>query len=177
MIGTLAKLATAIQVLGLLSKAQNANDAALREHLISLLDGEQVHARAKSIVEGIPPEYRAKRARSIPYTLWDLLGHLRLAQHDILTYIQDPAYVAPQWPDDYWPSVKEPSRSQWSHEVKAFLADLEKLKKVIKDSKRSLFESIQGGEHTLLREILIVANHNSYHLGQMVLLRRRFGIW
>jgi DinB superfamily len=151
----------------------------MRKQLVELLEGTGIHAVVKRVVEGIPPEVRAKRVRNLPYTLWQLLEHVRLTQHDILNYMTDAEYEAPEWPDSYWPTGRKPSGEMWEKSVRTVLRELGKIKSMAKDPKIDLFASVPCGEkeHTLFREVLVLAGHNAYHLGQMVVLRRLMGIW
>ena len=147
-----------------------------RKALIEVLDGTAVHAGVEAIVEGIPAEYRAKKVRGLPYTLWQLLEHIRLTQRDILNYMTDPDY---EMPDEYWPAAKKPTEEMWEESVRALLRDLRKVKRMARDPKLDLRKGVPCGveQHTLLREVVVLAAHNSYHLGEMVVLRRLLGIW
>jgi uncharacterized damage-inducible protein DinB len=150
----------------------------LESQLIKLLDGGWAHASIESVVQSIPPEYRAKKVRGLPYTLWDLLEHVRLSQRDILEYMRDPDYLAPDWPKEYWPTEKKPTGQMWKSSVEALLKDHRAIRRIIKGCD-DLLSPVPSGKksHTILREILLLGNHNSYHLGQMVTMRRLLGIW
>jgi hypothetical protein len=155
------------------------NDKALREHLIYLLDGGGAHATFDTAVARFPSELRGKKAKGIPYTAWQLLEHMRIAQWDILEFSRNPEHVSPAWPEGYWPqSEAPPSSLAWEKSVKSFRADLEAMKKLAASPKIDLFARIPHGEgQTVLREVLLVADHNAYHLGQLVLVRRVLGTW
>jgi uncharacterized damage-inducible protein DinB len=156
----------------------NESDA-LRTHLLRLLDWQDAHTSFDAAVEGIPPERQGARPPGLPYSPWELLEHLRIAQRDILDFCRDPAYSEPKWPDDYWPSSPEPpAEDAWEASVAAFRADREALKRLTADSGRDLCAQIpHGSGQTYLREVLLVADHNAYHVGQLVVVRRLLGLW
>jgi hypothetical protein len=156
-----------------------ANDKALREHLTKLLDGAEAHADWRAVFADMPEDLRGNKPQGSPHTAWQLLEHMRIAQWDILEFSRDPKHVSPQFPDGYWPSTDAPpSADAWEKSVKAFARDLEDLKKLASDPKIDLFERIaHGNGQTILREALLTADHNAYHLGQMVLLRKMLGAW
>jgi len=155
------------------------NDQILREHLLKLLDGKQAHVGFEKVVPEILPEYRGAKAKGVPYTAWELLEHLRLAQIDIIGFCRNPDYKEPKWPDDYWPSQSAPANeAEWEKSVEKFKTDLNGFKKYISKPDLDLFATIpHGSGQTYLREALLIADHNSYHLGQIVLIRRVLGIW
>ncbi len=155
------------------------SDGALREQLASLLQWEDAHAGLDRVVEGVPQDRWAAKAPGLPYTLWQLLEHIRLAQHDILDFSRNPDYAELRWPDDYWPSA---DTAPTADEVAAYLAalrqDREALMAMARDPALDLFARIpHGSGQTYLRELLLSADHTSYHLGQMVVVRRALGIW
>ncbi len=156
-----------------------ANDKSLREHLVKLLDGGQAHATFDAAVKGLPAELRGKRPKGAEHSPWELLEHMRIAQRDILEFSTDSKYAAPNWPDDYWPeSPKPPNDNAWAKSVRAFNADLEAMRKLVADESTDLYAPIQHGDgQTILREALLVADHNAYHIGQLVLVRRLLGAW
>ena len=155
------------------------NDAALREHLVNLLTAGHAHATFDQAVKGLPVELRGKVARGAEHTPWQLLEHLRIAQWDILEFSRNAKYQAPKWPDDYWPKSKAPADDKaWEKSVRAFRKDLKQLVALVEDPKTDLFAKIPHGEgQTILREALLVADHNAYHVGQLVLVRRLLGAW
>ncbi|HEU0013292.1 MAG TPA: DinB family protein [Longimicrobium sp.] len=155
------------------------DDRALREQLAKVLDWEDAHAGFGAAVEGIPPEMRGVRAEGMPHSAWELLEHLRIAQRDILDFCRDPGYTEPSWPADYWPaSPAPPSAGAWDASIAAFRADLEAMRALALDASTDLFARIpHGGGQTVLREVLLVADHNAYHVGQLVSLRHALGIW
>jgi hypothetical protein len=150
------------------------NLAALREHIINLLTKAEAHVDAKSELENFPAELRGRKPKGAPHTPWQLLEHMRLAQWDILRFSLDANHVSPKWPDDYWPKADAPpSDRAWQESVHNFLAELEEMCELVRDSKRDLFAKLPHGTgQTLLREALLVADHNAYHLGQIVMVRR-----
>jgi uncharacterized damage-inducible protein DinB len=155
------------------------SDRALREHVAALLRWEDAHPGLDRIVEGVPQDRWAATASGLPYTLWQLLEHLRLAQHDILDFSRNPAYRELRWPDDYWPPAGTvPTAKQVSDTAATLRNDCEALVALALDRKIDLFARIPHGTgQTYLRQLLLAADHTSYHLGQMVVVRRALGIW
>ncbi|HEY0038984.1 MAG TPA: DinB family protein [Longimicrobium sp.] len=151
----------------------------LRSHLVRLLDWQDAHATFDAAVQGIEPEFQGIRPPGLPHSAWELLEHLRFTQRDILDFCRDPGYVEPKWPDAYWPSsAAPPSPDAWNHSASAFRDDRGTLKQLAADPEVDLFAAIPHGTgQTILRELLLVADHNAYHVGQLVLLRRALGIW
>jgi hypothetical protein len=153
--------------------------AALREHLVRLLTWRDAHADFDAAVTGMPPDQMGVRPTGLPYSPWELLEHMRIAQRDILDFCRDPEYTAPKWPDDYWPpSPAPPDGGAWAASVAAFKADRDAMKQLAADPATDLFATIPHGEgQTYLREILLVADHTAYHVGQLVIARRLLGTW
>jgi hypothetical protein len=154
-------------------------DEAVRDHLGRLLGWEDAHAGLESVVDGIPPRMRGVVPEGLPYSAWQLLEHLRLSQYDILEFCRNPGYVEKHWPDDYWPrSPTPPTADAWDASIAAFRRDREALQQLAADPSLDLLAPIPHGTgQTLLRELLLVADHNSYHVGQLVVLQRVLGIW
>ena len=152
---------------------------ALRTQLDSLLDSNDAHAGFEAAVKDIPPELRGVQPSGSPHSLWQLLEHIRIGQHDILDFCINPAYAEKKWPDDYWPASPEPpSTGAWDESVAAFRRDRDAMKQLVTHSKVDLFAKIPHGTgQTYLREVLLVADHNAYHIGQLVAARRQLGIW
>ncbi len=152
---------------------------ALREQLAALLRWEDAHANLERIAAGVPHDRWSASAPGLPYTLWQLLEHIRLAQHDILDFCRNPGYTELRWPDDYWPPAGTvPSEADVSTTLGALRQDRDALAAMALDSRVDLFARIPHGTgQTYLRELLLVADHTSYHLGQMVVVRRALGIW
>ena len=155
------------------------NDKGLRAHLLYLLKGGGAHAGFERAVEGLPVAMRGKRPRGAEHSPWEILEHMRLAQSDILEFSRDPKHVSPEWPVGYWPKTKAPPNSTaWSKSVNAFRADLDAMCRLVSRKSTDLYAPIPHGDgQTILREALLIADHNAYHLGQMVLVRRLLGAW
>jgi uncharacterized damage-inducible protein DinB len=156
-----------------------ADDSALRAHLISLLDGGNAHATFDSVVRGFPVAKAGVRPKGLPYSAWELLEHLRIAQHDIVQFSLSAEHQSPQWPEGYWPAKPGPEKeTDWARSVRQIRKDLAEFKDVIQDAKQDLHRKFPWGDgQTLLREALLIADHNAYHIGQLVLVRRLLGEW
>ena len=161
------------------SMKQDHKDKVLREHVLYLLDGGGAHAKFDEIVADIPPQLLGQKPAKLPHSLWMLLEHLRMAQRDILDFSHNPEYVSPKWPEGYWPKTEAPSSpAAWTATVKQFRKDLKAMKDLLKDPQTDLFAKIPWGDgQTVLREALLLADHNAYHLGQMLDVRRLLGAW
>lgn len=152
--------------------------AALREHLVRLLTWHDAHADVDTALEGIPPALRGTVPKGAPHSAWQLLEHMRLAQHDILDFCLNPDYTELRWPDDYWPSAIPPTDRSWDESVAAYKRDRDAFVRLVRDQKTDLFARVPNGEgQTYLREVLLAADHAAYHAGQLVLLRRLLGAW
>jgi hypothetical protein len=151
----------------------------LRDQLVALLSKSQAHADFTAAVRDFPAGLRGKKVRGAPHTAWQLLEHLRIAQWDILEFSRNPKHVSPHWPDGYWPEkAAPPDDAAWEKSVRRFRADLKAMQKLVADPATDLFTPFAHGEgQTLLREALLTADHNAYHIGQLVLLRRLLGAW
>lgn len=154
-------------------------DAGLRDHLVRLLDWEEAHVGFDRAIEGISPDQRGARAPGIEHSPWQLLEHMRLAQQDILDFCVSPSYVHElKWPDDYWPAAAPPSDAAWRDSIASFVRSREQLKKLAREANDLTALVPTGkGNQTYLRAILLVADHTSYHVGQLVAVRRALGIW
>jgi hypothetical protein len=154
-------------------------DQSLRKHVVELLDGGQAHATFDDVVADFPAQSYGEVPNGLPHSGWMLLEHLRITQHDILDFSRNPKYKALKWPDDYWPKKSAPpNATAWDASVKSFREDLDAMKKLVADPKTDLFAKLPWGEgQTILREALLVADHNSHHLGQLIDVRRLLGIW
>ena len=157
----------------------DSKDKAIREHLLYLLRGGGAHAKFDEVVSDFPAKLRGKKVEGLPYTAWMLLEHMRIAQWDILDFTMNPKYKAMAWPANYWPKTEAPpSPAAWNNSIKAFEKDLKAMEQLVANSKTDLYSKISWGEgQTVLREALLVADHNAYHLGQLVTLRRLLGAW
>lgn len=147
-------------------------DKALREHLLELLDARSAHIDVASALEGFPLDRINEHIAGSPHTAWELLEHLRIAQWDILDFSTNPNYKEMTFPHDYWPK-KQAAEDDWSRSAEQVLADLQKMRDLVSDPNTDLFKPfVHGTGQTLLREAMLVADHNAYHIGQLMLLRR-----
>ena len=155
------------------------HDRELRAQLRKLLDWEDAHAGFDAAVEGIPPDKRGVAPEGLPHSPWQILEHIRRTQWDILDFCRNPEYVEPKSMKEYWPEgPAPPSDEDWDESVAAVRRDREDLKTMAGDPKVDLFAKVpQGTGQTFLREMVLVADHNAYHVGQLVLIRRLLGIW
>jgi uncharacterized damage-inducible protein DinB len=151
----------------------------LRDHLVRLLDWHEAHVAFDEAIDGVGPAHRSVTPPGLPYSPWQLLEHLRITQHDILDFCVNSRYKDKKWPDDYWPaSTEPPSEAAWDESVASYVRDREALKQLVRDPKTDFYAKIAHGTgQTYLREFLLVADHNAYHVGQIVLVRRLLGIW
>jgi hypothetical protein len=149
-------------------------DRLLREHLLYLLRGGGAHIGFEDALKDFPEGLFNARAAGVPYTPWQLLEHMRIAQWDIVEFSRSAAHVSPDWPEGYWPDkTREASRDDWRRSVERFRADLRAMEALVGDESSDLYAEIPHGTgQTLLREALLVADHNAYHLGALVTLRR-----
>jgi DinB superfamily len=156
-----------------------SSDTAVREHLIWLLEGGHAHIKFDDVVKGVPVDRAGERPAGLPYSAWEQLEHMRLAQNDMLRFSLSAEHVSPEWPAGYWPATPSPkSESDWSKSIRSFRKDLAEFVAVIRDPGQDLYRKFPWGSgQTLFREALQIADHNAYHLGQLVLLRRLLGEW
>ncbi len=157
----------------------NAPTNALRAQLHRILSWQDAHVGFEKGVQGLAPKLRGVRVEGFPHSPWELVEHMRIAQRDILDFCRNPAYEEPTWPDDYWPASSEPpSERAWDDAIAAFREDRAALEALATDESIDLFATIpHGNGQTYLREILLVADHNAYHLGQLIAVRRQLGAW
>ena len=151
----------------------------LREHVVYLLNGGGAHARFDDVVKNMPEPLRGIKPKGFPHSAWMLLEHLRLAQWDILEFSRNSKHKSPEWPKGYWPTTEvSPSADAWNKSIRQFRRDLKAMQDLVADPKTDLFARIPWGDgQTVLREALLIADHNAYHLGQLVDLRRLSGAW
>jgi len=151
----------------------------LREQLVYLLKGGGAHVHFMDALDDFPPGKYGTFANALPHTGWQLLEHARLAQRDILEFSRNPNHVSPPFPGGYWPKTPAPANDKaWEESVAAFQRDLEEMVHLVEDPRTDLFAKIPHGDgQTVLREALLLADHNAYHLGQLVDLRRALGAW
>lgn len=155
------------------------DDAIVRENVAALLTKGQAHVMPRKALSNIPPGARCRRPLPGLHSLWDLLEHLRLAQEDILRYTLDPAWKSPAFPAGYWPAPVESVTDQaWNASVTQFLSDLDEVVALARNPAVDLSATVPHGEgRTYLRQVLLVADHNAYHIGEVVLIRRALGEW
>jgi len=160
------------------NKAGN-HDQALREHLVSLLKGGGAHVHFMDAIDGFPEAKRGAFVEGLRHTVWQLVEHVRIAQRDILEFSRNPKHVSPGFPEGYWPKTPvPPDEAAWEESVQAFQHDLQEMIKLVKNPKTDLCAAIPHGDgQTILREALLLADHNAYHLGQLIDLRRALGTW
>ena len=154
-------------------------DAVAREQLLELLRGGGAHLTFDEAVAELPPKLRGARPPGQPHTPWRLIEHMRIAQWDILEFSRNPKHVSPKWPDGYWPKDDGPrTATEWDQSIAAFRDDLRAMQDLVADPSTDLFARIPHGEgQTIFREAMLVADHNAYHLGQLIILRRLLGAW
>jgi len=155
------------------------SDKALREQLLWLLGGGDAHLDFEAAVANLPVELRGRRPPGVPHTPWRLLQHMRIAQWDILEFCRNPEHVSPKFPDGYWQEDDGPPNVEaWDSCVEAFRRDLDAMRQLVSDPATNLFAPLSGSDgKTVLREALLVADHNAYHLGQLVAVRRALNTW
>lgn len=151
----------------------------LREQLLELLGGGTAHIKLSDVVDDFPFELLGKKPKGAPHTAWQLTEHMRFTVNDLLTFSTDSKYKAPKWPDSYWPKEEAPaSQEAWEECVKGLKADFHAFEKLVKDPRSNLFSKIPWGDgQTLLREVLLACTHTSYHLGELVFLKKELGAW
>lgn len=152
-------------------------DKALREHLLNLLGGGAAHVDFESVVRDFPAGEAHRKVGGLPYSAWAVLEHMRIAQWDILEFSRSAEHVSPKWPEGYWPPEgAEPDEGAWDRSVEQFRADLKEMEALVADPSTDLFASIPHGDgQTVLREALLLADHNAYHLGVLVTIKRLLG--
>jgi len=154
------------------------DDSMVRRQLVDLLRKGQAHVTLDQAVADLDPTVRGRRPASGTHSVYEELEHIRLAQEDILRYTLDAAWVSPKWPQGYWPRRSEPSEEEWSSCLAGVRADLDGVCALVQDAQRDLTAEIPHGEgRTYLRQVLLVADHNAYHLGQIVQTRKWLGAW
>ena len=155
------------------------NDEILRSHVVRLLTWADAHVIYDEAVVALPFELQGVKPPNLPYSAWQLLEHLRLTQLDILEFCRNPEYREPSWPHDYWPgAAAPPSDGAWHESVERFLADRAELVRMAEDPSIDLGAAIPHGDgQTYLREFLLVADHNAYHLGELIVVRRLLAAW
>ena len=156
-----------------------SSDGPFRQQLSKLLDWEEAHVGFETAVADLPLDVRGKQPPGLPYSVWQLVEHIRIAQHDILEFSRNAKHVSPEWPVGYWPkSVTPPNAASWDESVRLFRRDLKAMQKLVANPKTDLLARIAWGDgQTILREALLLADHNAYHVAQFVDVRRLLGAW
>jgi hypothetical protein len=154
-------------------------NASLRQHLIELLTGGHAHATFEDAIKGLPPTLCGTKPANFPHSAWMILEHLRIAQWDILEFSRNEKHQSLKWPEGYWPQTEAPATlAAWTKSVEQFQSDLKVMQDVVKNPETDLFAKIPWGDgQTILREALLVADHNAYHIAQLVDVRRLLGAW
>ena len=154
-------------------------DQALRQHLVYLLSDGGAHTKFEDVIKNFPANLRGKKAENFPHTAWMLLEHMRIAQWDILEFSRNRKHVSPQWPEGHWPKTEAPpSAAAWTESIQSFRKDLKAMEDLVSNPKTDMYAQIPWGDgQTVLREAMLVADHNAYHLGQLVTLSRLLGSW
>lgn len=155
------------------------HDKQLRQQLAKLIDWNEAHADFSSAVNDFPAKLRGQVPHGLTHSAWQLLEHIRIALWDIVEFSRGAEHTSPKWPEGYWPKEPgPPTQEAWEQSVKAVRENLEAMRKLIGDPKHDLFAPLaHGSGQTLLREALLVADHNAYHVGQLVLVRKALGAW
>jgi hypothetical protein len=156
-----------------------SSDQVVREQLLALMSGGNAHMSFEQAVANFPAEHFNTKPTSVSYTPWHILEHLHIAQWDILEFIRNPDHVSPQWPIGYWPSPAEAAdQDQWDQTIDSFLSDAQELRDIVTDPNTDLYASIpHAPDYTIFREILVVSDHNAYHIGEFAILRQVMGTW
>jgi hypothetical protein len=151
----------------------------LREHVLYLLDGGGAHAKFNDAVKDMPEELRGVKPDRLPHSAWMLLEHLRIAQWDILEFSRNSKHASPKWPEGYWPKTQvPPNAAAWNKSTKQFLKDLKAMQDLVANTKTDLYARIPWGDsQTILRQALLLADHNAYHVAQLIDVRRLVGAW
>jgi hypothetical protein len=154
-------------------------DAVVREQLLQLLRGGNAHLGFDQAIDAFPLEFINSRPPNVPYSPWQLLEHVRIVQWDILEFVRNPDHVSPAWPEGYWPlKDEEADPARWQQTIGAFRSDMVDLEAMIEDPATDLYADLPHAEgYTVLREILLVADHNAYHIGEFAILRQVMGTW
>jgi hypothetical protein len=151
----------------------------LRQHLLELLKGGHAHAKFDDAIKNLPPKLRGARPENFPHSPWMLVEHIRIAQWDILEFSRNAKHKSPKWPEGYWPkTAAPPSAEAWNESIEQVHRDSKAIEDLVKDPNADLFAKIPGGDgHTILREVLLAADHNAYHIAQIVDVRRLLKAW
>ena len=150
----------------------------IRNQLIFFLKDSNAHVNSEDVLRDFPMEHINSKIEGIEYTPWQLLEHMRLTQRDIIDFIEDANYKMPDFPAAYWPEKRQSDSDLWNTSIQLFFDDMDHLERIIKDHNIDLYQSMPAGDkYSVFREIMIVIDHNAYHLGQLILFRKHFGAW
>ena len=155
------------------------SDQVVRQQLLALLNGGNAHMTFEQAVADFPAEHFNTRPLNIPYTPWHILEHLRIAQWDILDFIRNPDYITPEWPKEYWPDPEAIAhQKQWDKTINSFLENLQSLRDIVSDPETDLYAPIpHAPDYNIFREMLVVSDHNAYHIGEFAILRQVMSTW
>lgn len=158
---------------------QQANEAKIRSNLIEALEGENARIGFNEAVKDLPLKALNMKTANVPYTLWDMVEHMRVTQWDIVQYIKYPEYVSPEWPQEYWPRMSElATLDKWEHSVSSFNKDLDELEALINDRNIDIFAPVvYMNDDSIFQKALLAINHTAYHLGEFILCRQALGFW
>ena len=156
-----------------------SSDQVVREQLLALLNGGNAHMSFEQAVANFPTEHFNTKPANVTYPPWHILKHIRIAQWDILEFIRNPDHVSPKWPAGYWPhSAEAADKDLWDRTISSFLSNLQTLRDIVADPDTDLYAPIpHAPDYTIVREILVVADHNAYHIGEFAILRQVMGTW
>ena len=151
----------------------------VREQIIKLLQGGQAHLTLDDVLKNFPQNLRGVKPAGAPHSAWQLLEHLRIAQWDILEFSRNAKHVSPKWPEGYWPATdRSPTDAAWKKSISAIKRDLRAMQRLVENPRTDLYSKIPHGTgQNILREALLIADHNAYHIGQLLLVRRLLGAW
>ncbi|MDX1673057.1 MAG: DinB family protein [Balneolaceae bacterium] len=151
----------------------------VREHLLEQLRGKNAHIDLQRAVKDIPFKDIGRRPQGLPYSVWEQVEHIRISQYDIVQFSLDPEYDSPSWPEGYWPAnASPPSQERWEEALQAIEEDHRRMIELVEDSDNDLFKPFPHGDgQTLFREAMLIVDHNAYHVGQIVVIRRLLGNW
>jgi len=156
-----------------------SNQSRIRELLLEQLSGKNAHVDFERATDGLGLEEVSKKPDSFPHTIWELVEHIRIAQHDIVAFSQSADYQSPSWPEEYWPKSEKPQNElQWKESVAAVKNDHQIMVQMVKNKENDLLKTIPHGDgQTLFREAMLIVDHNAYHIGQIVQMRKVMGLW
>ena len=156
-----------------------SSNKSLRKHLTQLLESSEAHTGFQTAFKKLPLDLQGKKPEGADHSAWELIEHMRIAQSDILEFTRNPEHKSPEFPKGYWPKKSNPQdEAAWGKTVKAFAADLKAMVEIVANPAHDLFAEIPHGEgQTILREALLLADHNAYHFGQLVQLKKQLGSW